>query len=128
MRVTRHPQVSCIPEVDTQLYQVIPDGMRDVIHELKLALLFVQRAVTLIHRQRISEHKSACAVQGESRHAGRIRIVEIQARYSRIFCRRRANTVRIDLDTIMEPTEAKVLQPVRTVLARLRQKMREYRA
>src|SRR5205807_153974 len=88
-----------------------------VTDPLKLVLLLIQRAVSLaahiVSVQGVAEKKASGTVQKESRHAGRVIAVEVQARKTRVLGRRGAEPVGIHEHPIAEKAETEISDPIR---------------
>ncbi len=55
VRIAGHAQVVRVANICAELERMIPPNLRPVVHELVLMLALRERAVTLIHSQRVSE-------------------------------------------------------------------------
>src|SRR5581483_6580611 len=100
-------------EIHAELQRMITERMSGVAHPLELILLFVERAVTGVDVQRVSEVEPAGALQIKRRHAGRVEVIVIKARDSGVLRRSRPQTVRIYKDAIAEVSETEIGQPIR---------------
>src|ERR1041384_3393178 len=94
MGIARDAQIVCITNVGAKLNRVLAADIRPVVHELILMLAFCQRAVALIHSQRVTKLKigSPRSMNRESRHGGSCAI-QVDAGYAGVFggCRAKAS-------------------------------------
>ncbi len=98
-QVARKSQIEAKPEV------VVAVHFRVVVHELKLALLFGQRAVALVGSQAVAKFLFRVTRQIEVRQARSKEIVLVQTRNAGIRGRARAQTVRQDVHTVTHESE-----------------------
>src|SRR5258708_9323930 len=78
MRIAGHSQILGVPEIGPEFYGVITPDVSPVGDPLELVFLFIQGAVALIDRQRITEGKSTEPAEGEGRHSRRVVTCQVQ--------------------------------------------------
>jgi len=115
MLIARNAQVVGAADVGAKFEGVVALNLGPVVDELDLFLIFVQRAVTAVHAQRVAELKQVVAVivDEECRHAAGVGFVEIQSRDARIRGWAGVEAVRDNIHFVAEETEAEIREQIR---------------
>ena len=114
MEIAGYAQVLGMADICAELQRVVAKSVGHISHPLKFVFLFVERAVALVNRERISKCQSRASqlIHGDAGHARGVVIVEVQAGNSGIFCRRSTQAVGIHEHAVAKESEAEVAYPV----------------
>src|SRR5437660_2348838 len=106
MGVAGHSQVARKSQIEAKPEVVVAVHFRVVVHELKLALLFGQRAVALVGTQAVAKFLFRVTRQIEVRQARSKEIVVVQTRNAGILGRAGAQAIGQHVHTITHESEA----------------------
>src|SRR6185437_719093 len=112
-----HPQIHGISDVGAQFKAVVTGNFRHVVHKLELPLELRQRTVATIVAETVTKLARAANalvaaarfVDVDIRHAGRIKIVQIQPGNARVLGRTAANPAWCHYYVISHVAESKLV-------------------